>query len=141
MAAQASARECRRGLKRSNTTSAPAFTSQNAATLPPNLVVSIDAIAMTNVARNNLNGEAKIASGWRSDIPVAGAIAAYVAIPVLYLLGGALTDLSEGLGIGPQPGSIVGSFLAGYVIGYVFGIVGGFSMPGAPLPADGRPAS
>lgn len=67
---------------------------------------------------------------------IAGIVAAYVAIPVVYLLGGALTDLSDGLGIGPGPGSIVGGFLAGYVIGYVFGIVGGFSMPSAPRLAD-----
>jgi hypothetical protein len=58
-----------------------------------------------------------------------GALAAYVSIPVAYLLGGAMVDLSEGLGIGALPGAIVGSFLAGYLTGWVSGMTAGFSVP------------
>lgn len=84
------------------------------------------------------DGSATRLLGMAAAWTIAGIVAAYVAIPVVYLLGGALTDLSEGLGIGAYPGSIVGMFLAGYVIGYVFGIVSGFSVPGTPRPDSSR---
>jgi hypothetical protein len=58
-----------------------------------------------------------------------GVVAAYVSIPAAYLLGGAMVDLSEGLGVGALPGAIVGSFLAGYVTGWVSGMTAGFSVP------------